>query len=126
MNTATDIDSMDAETLAHKIIASNRSREVMTAILLHYGLTLVAGEGDFALTPEKTPTVCPVCHAVFVEPATITIPADDGPGEEDGPWAEGWEERSAAKADPFAAQCSECGGPDIYHSLGCSKMEGTP
>lgn len=41
---------------------------------------------------------CPTCGSIG-NPACSTVgcpdfPEEEGPGEEDGPWAEGWEERS--------------------------------
>lgn len=106
MNTATDIKSMDAETIAHEIAACGKSCEVMAAILAHYGLELHADDAQQFVQrakPKTVAAVCPNCHEVFdgrrvsmrdLKPVVVEVP-----------------------------HCDECGGPDEYHRASCSVIE---
>jgi hypothetical protein len=44
-------------------------------------------------------------------PPSTPVSADDGPGEEDGPWAEGWNERAAKSPDIQITPPLNDGGP---------------
>ncbi|MGC3959593.1 MAG: hypothetical protein QM813_17085 [Verrucomicrobiota bacterium] len=54
--------------------------------------------------------------------ASVPMPGDDGPGEEDGPWAEGWEQRRSpepCRIPPAGWRCIRAAG----HEGPCAAVE---
>lgn len=128
MNTATSIREMDAETIAHELIASCKAGKVMRAVLNHYGLELHADDTNQFVQRAVAgePVCCPQCFHVFPLPPKTCEMGDacqdpdcdeHGPHihiavttlDDDGP-------RSIA-----VPVCDECGTLNEFHSGVCSK-----
>lgn len=92
---------------AKRVVISKKvvMRDGIALLLCEAVLILLLGKGELTWYDGG---ILILLYLVYIAVMFLTMREshnDEGPGEEDGPWSEGWDERCGNKAPSFGARC---------------------